>query len=82
MTLPDEKYVYVELFPADENYRPVLGVQPERTLIEDKTEEQVHRDIREGAIEKGQFVPEYSTNPEVTPGYTEPKEDVLQTKSN
>jgi hypothetical protein len=66
MTVPTEKGVDVDLFLADENFIPVgtpsLGV-------DDKFEEDYHRQLRAISSDKGHFVAEYSTNPEWNPDY-------------
>jgi hypothetical protein len=66
MTVPTETGVHVDLFLADENFMPIgtpsLGVN-------DKFEEDYHKQLRAISSEKGHYVAEYSTNPEWNPGY-------------
>lgn len=58
--------VDVDIFTADEEFMafgtPSLGTSVLK-------EEEYHKDLRRQSVEKGHFVPEYSTNPEWNPGW-------------
>lgn len=77
MTAQTEAGIDVDVSLADGDFMPLgktsLGMSPKHS-----DEESYHRSLREQAHEKGQFVPEYSTNPEWNPGYVEPSEDPVQ----
>lgn len=61
-----ETGLYVAVQICNENWKPV-GEAAETT---DTREESVyHKELRETATEKGEFVAQYSTNPEWNPGY-------------
>lgn len=70
MTVPTVGAIHVDLFLANENFEPIgqtsIGESP---TITDEVE--YHTRLRAEASERGQFVPECSTNPELNPGYVE-----------
>lgn len=72
MTAPTPTGVDVDVYSADENYLPFgstsLGVDP-------RDEATYHIELRKQAIEHNHFVPDYSSNPEWTPGYVEEIDD-------
>ena len=74
MTVPTEHGVDVDLYEANEEFMPIgkasIGAS-------DKHEIEYHVELRKEASKKGQFVPEFSTNPEYNPGYVEPTEEEL-----
>lgn len=74
MTVPLVKGLAVDIFMADENFEPT-GT-PSIGVSEYLDEETYHRQLRLEATAKGQFVPEYSTNPELNPGYVESEEPI------
>jgi hypothetical protein len=63
----------IDLYNCNENFEPI-GDPMMTALVVD--EESYHKKLRIGAIEKGHFVPEESTNPEWSPGYVEPPEEI------
>ena len=73
MTVPTPTGVDVDIYPADEDFIPEgtasIGANNQQ-------EHEYHIKLRKEASEKGQFVPEYSTNPEYNPGYIEPAEEI------
>lgn len=65
MTVPkSENEVDVDIFLCNEEFEPMgtpsLGYSPQN-------EETYHTELRKQAKEKGQFVPEFSTNSELNP---------------
>lgn len=66
MTVQKEKGVDVDIHMADEDFMPIgtpsLG-------FSEMDEPEYHTKLRIESAEKGQFVPENSTNPEWNPGY-------------
>lgn len=73
MTVPKENgTVDVDIFICDENFEPTgtpsIGYC-------DKDEETYHKELRKEAHSREQFVPEYSTDPQWSPGYVEPIEE-------
>lgn len=75
MTMATVGAVHVDLFLANEEFEPIgepsLGESP---TITDEVE--YHTKLRAEAHDKGQFVPEYSTDPELNPGYVAPVDNV------
>ncbi len=69
-TIPHETETLVEISYADEEFKPIG--EPERQINPMK-EEEYHRGLRKDANLMGQFVPKYSTNPELNP--VKPKEN-------
>ena len=61
MTVDKTEYVDVDIYQCNEDFIPIGA--PEMG-VDARTEEQYHRDLRKEASERGQFVPEQSTNPE------------------
>lgn len=70
MTAQTEAGLDVDVSLADGDFMPLgktsLGISPKHV-----DEESYHRELRQQAHEKGQFVPDYSTNPEWNPGASE-----------
>ena len=64
--------IHVDIFLADDEFMPV-GT-PSLGVSEHPNEEAYHKSLREQAHERDQFRPEFSTNPEWSPGYVEPEE--------
>jgi hypothetical protein len=68
-----ENIIVVTIYKTDDEYNPTgTGSM---SVAQYPTEEAYHKDLRKQASEKGQYVPEYSTNPEWNPGYVEPQDD-------
>lgn len=67
---PTGLFVGVQI--CNEDWKP-FGEPAETTDI--RSEEEYHKSLRAEAHAKGQFVAQYSTNPEWHPGYVEPKEE-------
>lgn len=72
LTIPAEKGLYVAVHTCNEEWKPV---GPPSESVDERTEEQYHKDLRKESSEKGEYVKEYSTNPEWNPGYITPKEE-------
>ena len=74
MTVQTQAGIDVDVSLADADFMPLgttsLGISPTH-----QDEETYHRTLRQQAHEKGQFVPNYSTNPEWNPGYVESTEE-------
>lgn len=58
--------IVVQIYVCDDKWTPMKEFQ--RT-IDKRTEEVYHRELRASSQEKGHFVKEYSTNPELNPEY-------------
>lgn len=71
-TVPQEDKVLVTMFLCYDTWKPFAEFE---SFERDQTEEEYHRELRKAAMEHLEFVQEYSTNPEWTPGYTEPEEN-------
>lgn len=73
MTAPTPTGIDIDIVLADAEFLPVgkpsLGAM-------NGSEEDYHKKLRVESSKKGQFVPEFSSNPEWNPGYVEPVEDV------
>lgn len=69
----ENKIVLVNIYRTDDAYNPVGTASV--SVARYDSEEAYHKDLRKLAGEKGQFVPDYSTNPEWNPGYVEHKDD-------
>jgi len=68
-----EDIINVTIYRATEDFTPT-GVAS-HGIAEFTSEEEYHKDLRRQAHDKGQFVPDYSTNPDWNPGYVEPQDD-------
>ena len=68
-----ESVIVVNIYRTDDEYNPVGTGSI--SVAQFPSEEDYHRELRKQAHEKGQFVPDYSTNPEWNPGYVEPTSD-------
>lgn len=68
-----EELIVVNIYKADEEFNPQGTASV--SVAQFPSEEAYHTELRKGAIEKGHFVPDYSTNPEWNPGYVEPQDD-------
>ena len=77
MTASTEAGIDVDVSLADGDFIPLgttsLGISPKH-----QDEESYHRTLRQQAHEKGQFVPDYSTNPEWNPGYVAFTEELAE----
>jgi len=60
-------FLDVELHTCDEDFIPKGRTSK---TVQDRSEEEYHRDLRKQAAEKGHFVAEESTNPEWNPVIT------------
>lgn len=58
-------FLDVELHVCDEDFIPKGRTSK---TVQDRSEEEYHKDLRKQAAEKGHFVAEESTNPEWNPG--------------
>lgn len=76
MTAPTPTGVDVDIIQADIDFMPVGKVS---IGVDHRDEETYHRELRKHASEAGDFVPDFSTNPEWNPGYVEPTEEEEQT---
>lgn len=63
--------LFVGVRQCDQEWIP-FGEPAETT--DPRSEETYHKELRKAAVEKGQFVAQYSTNPEWNPGYTPPED--------
>lgn len=68
-----ESVIVVSIYKTDDEYNPVGTASV--SVAQFPSEEDYHKELRKQAHEKGQFVPDYSTNPEWNPGYVEPTSD-------
>ncbi len=64
MTLPDLSGTFIEVYFADESFKPVGD--PTRSLDE-RSEADYHKALRADADKAGQLVRKYCTNPELNP---------------
>ena len=62
----------VDVFICNEEFMPVGNAN---MTTSDMDEESYHKKLRQEATEKGQFVPEESTDNHWNPGYVEPIEE-------
>lgn len=72
MTVATPTHTDVDIYPCNETFIPIG--EPEMGVSE-KDEESYHKELRSQASEKGQYVPEESTDPHWNPGYVEPIEE-------
>lgn len=63
--------IFVGVRKCDDDWNPV-GEPAETT--DPREESAYHKELRQAAHEKGQFVAQFSTNPEWNPGYKEPED--------
>lgn len=76
MTVPTPTHTDVDIYNCDEEFIPIGN--PEMGVSE-MDEETYHKKLRVEATERGQFVPEESTDRHWNPGYIEPPdEDQIQ----
>jgi len=68
ITEQHETGLYVAVQACNEEWKPVT---PPTETTDVRTEEVYHRELRLEASKQGNFVPQYSTNPEWNPGYIE-----------
>jgi hypothetical protein len=68
ITQQQEKALYIALYSADEEFKP-MG--PPQESIHEDPEETWHKNLRRDASEKGHYVPQFSTNPEWNPVKTD-----------
>lgn len=66
MTVPTSTGVDIDVYIADEEFTPIGNPSLGANTL---SEPEYHTKLRKEASEKGQFVPDYSTNPEYNPGY-------------
>ncbi len=71
MTVPTPTGVDVDIFMADEEFTPVGSVS---LGISELNEVDYHTSLRQQASEKGQFIPDFSTDPQLNPGYKNEEE--------
>lgn len=68
-----EDIITVNVYKADEEFNPQGTASV--SIAKFPSEEAYHKELRKDAIDKGHFIPEYSTNPEWNPGYVESNDD-------
>tara|TARA_B110000503_G_C7032146_1_gene364492 strand:+ start:703 stop:1005 length:303 start_codon:yes stop_codon:yes gene_type:complete len=77
MTAQTEAGIDVDVSLADSDFMPLgttsLGISPKH-----QDEEAYHKELRQQAHEKDQFVSDYSTNPEWNPNYVESTEEAAE----
>ena len=72
MTVPSDTGIDINLSLADENFMPIG--KPSYSMMP-QDEISYHTELRQKATEVGEFVKEFSTNPELNPGYIAEVED-------
>lgn len=72
LTIGNPTHTDVDVYRCNDDFIPIG--EPESGMDE-RDEETYHKELRIKASEKGQFVPEQSTDPNWNPGYVEPAED-------
>lgn len=66
-----ENVIVVQVYKTDDDFNPVGTASI--SVAQFPSEEEYHKQLREEAGKRGQFVADYSTNPEWNPGYVEPE---------
>lgn len=69
------EHLSIDVYQCDIDWNP-MGQATLGTHIDD--EETYHRKLREESSKRGHFMPEYSTNPEWSPGYVDPDEPPVE----
>ena len=72
-SIPSEKGVLLDLHITGKDFKPIPDIDP-TPGYDERNEETYHRELRLHYHAKGEFISEFSTNPEWNPGYVEEKE--------
>jgi hypothetical protein len=78
MTVWNPPQTDVDLYHCNDDFMPIGNAMMSASPMD---EEVYHKELRIQATAKGQFIPEESTDPEWSPGYVEPPEEIEENGS-